>query len=365
MNQNNRSMHATLSDDEDDSQTHDESCLALVASYTLHDSTSVSNKEENNESSSSHESNNASNEETEELDLQTAYDQMCDELIKTEKRNIKLNNKLQIFDEKMNIFQKCEDLIKNLNAEKDALLVKMSECQLSRQSLLNENEKLKDNITTLGNDNESLKLKVTQLEREHDKAKFVKVDLENRSEKLAQILADPIRFSNDKSGLGFDRFAPSTSYSKKEPTFVKSDTEKNFVNGKPIKQIQAIKIPKKVSQSQKEVLEVVPFEAYKHTLPQPFWCEVCNRKGHLSEFCWQVKKKLPKAIPTRPKPNARSISFDNRVKVLLSESTRIFNELKALGINDDSRFRHSRGYGKIRTPRVAKVWVPKGTVAPT
>ena len=175
----------------------------------------------------------------------------------------------------------------------------------------------------------------------------------------------PIHFSNDKSGLGFDRFAPSTAYSKKEPTFVKSDTKKNFVNGKPIKQIQAVKIPKKVSQSQEEVLEVVPFEAYKHTLPQPFWCEFCNRKGHLREFCWQAKTNYTKAIPTRPKPNTRSISFDNKIKVLVSESTRIVNEIRALGIDNDSRFRHSRGYGKVRTPRVAKVWVPKGTVATT
>ncbi|KAM7523524.1 hypothetical protein LguiA_013426 [Lonicera macranthoides] len=170
-------MHATLSDNKDDSQTHDESCLALVANYTSHDSTSVSKEEENIESSSSHELNDASNEETKELDLQTAYNQLCEELIKTKKRNIKLNNKLQIFDEKMILLQKCEGLIENLNVEKDALLVKMSEFEFSRQSLLNKNEKLKDNLTSLSKNNDSFKLKVTQLKRELDKAKVVKVDL--------------------------------------------------------------------------------------------------------------------------------------------------------------------------------------------
>lgn len=74
-----------------------------------------------------------------------------------------------------------------------------------------------------------------------------------------------------------------------------------------------------------------PFEAYKHTLPQPFWYEYCNHKGHLREFCWQDKKKLSKAIPTKPKPKARSVRFEDRVKVLVFESTKIINELRALG----------------------------------
>ena len=38
-NQTNRSMHTTLSDDEDDSQSHEEKeVVALVASYMLHES---------------------------------------------------------------------------------------------------------------------------------------------------------------------------------------------------------------------------------------------------------------------------------------------------------------------------------------
>ena len=82
---------------------------------------------------------------------------------------------------------------------------------------------------------------------------------------------------------------------------------------------------------------MIPFEVYKHTLPHQ--CEFCNHKGHLREFCWQVMKKLPNVVPTRPKPKARSISFEERVKVLVSKSTMIINELKALSIYDGSRVR--------------------------
>lgn len=60
------------------------------------------------------------------------------------------------------------------------------------------------------------------------------------------MLLGPVHFSNNKSGIGFDKFAPSLSNSKDEPTFVNPDKEKNFLKGKPIKQIQAVKVPKKV-----------------------------------------------------------------------------------------------------------------------
>ncbi|KAM7524399.1 hypothetical protein LguiA_014301 [Lonicera macranthoides] len=87
------------------------------------------------------------------------------------------------------------------------------------------------------------------------------------------MLTGPIRFSNDKSGLGFNKFASNLNskkkVSKENPTFVKADIEKNFVKRKPIRKIQAIKIPKLVSHTQEEVQEVIPFESYKHTLPQP------------------------------------------------------------------------------------------------
>lgn len=123
-------------------------------------------------------------------------------------------------------------MIGHLNAKKDALLVKMSEFKLTRQSHLDENEKLKDNLTSLGKDNDNVKLKVMQLKRELDKVKFVKINIENRSKKLTQILTGYVRFSNDKSGLGFNKFAPSTSNAKKETTFVKTVTKKKFVKKK-------------------------------------------------------------------------------------------------------------------------------------
>ena len=220
---------------------------------------------------------------------------------------------------------------------------------------------LKDNITSLGKDNDNLKLKITQLKREFDKAKFVKVDLENRFEKLTQILTDPIRFLNDKNGICFDKFAPSMSNSKKKPFFVKSDTEKNFVKRKPVRQIQALRIPKQVSHSQEEVQEMLPFEAYKHILPQPLWCEYCNHKGHLREFCWQVRKMFPRNLPNvipiipKPKPKVRSVRFEDRVMVLVAESIKIINELRTLSIDDSFRVRQFERYGKVKTPRVSKV----------
>ena len=61
----------------------------------------------------------------------------------------------------MEVIQKCEGLIGHLIDEKSALLVKVSEFELKRQTLLDENEKLKENITSLGKDDDSLKLKVS------------------------------------------------------------------------------------------------------------------------------------------------------------------------------------------------------------
>lgn len=33
-----------------------------------------------------------------------------------------------------------------------------------------------------------------------------------------------------------------------------------------------------------------------HTLPQPFWYDLCGYKGHLREFCWRDMKSKPDMI---------------------------------------------------------------------
>lgn len=93
---------------------------------------------------------------------------------------------------------------------------------------------------------------------------------------------------------------------------------------------------------------VIPFEAYKHTLPQPFWCEHCDKKGHLKEFRWQALKRMPKHVQvSRPKPKSvGKKGKKDRVKLLVSESKRIINELKALVVDDDSRVRQAKEHGK-------------------
>ena len=52
------------------------------------------------------------------------------------------------------------------------------------------------------------------------------------------------------------------------------------------KKLQVIRIPKVTSP--KEVLEVIPFETYKHTLPQPFRCEYYDKK----DICVSIVGKL-------------------------------------------------------------------------
>lgn len=81
-------------------------------------------------------------------------------MVKTNKRNIKLNTKLNFFYENIDLLKKCEGLIGQLKIEKVALLVKVSEVELSRQLLLKKNEKLKVNLSSMGKDNESLNSKV-------------------------------------------------------------------------------------------------------------------------------------------------------------------------------------------------------------
>ena len=72
-------MHATLSDDEDDSQSYEEKeVVAFVASYLPY-KFSNSKEEENIDSNLSHKSYDTSDEEVEEeLDLQTTYYQLCE-----------------------------------------------------------------------------------------------------------------------------------------------------------------------------------------------------------------------------------------------------------------------------------------------
>ena len=72
-------MHATLSDDEDDSQSYEEKeIVTFVVSYMPHES-SNSKEEENIDSNLSHKSDDTSDDKIEdELDLQTAYDQLCE-----------------------------------------------------------------------------------------------------------------------------------------------------------------------------------------------------------------------------------------------------------------------------------------------
>lgn len=53
----------------------------------------------------------------------------------------------------------------------------------------------------------------------------------------------------------------------------------------------------------KEVPKVIPFDTYKHKLTHPFWCEYCNKKGHLQEYCRLALKYLPQYTPTKLKPN--------------------------------------------------------------
>lgn len=57
-------------------------------------------------------------------------------------------------------------------------------------------------------------IKATQLERELEKAKYIKVGLKSKFEKLDHILAGPVRFANDNSGLRYDKFGASPSNSK-------------------------------------------------------------------------------------------------------------------------------------------------------
>lgn len=71
---------------------------------------------------------------------------------------------------------------------------------------------------------------------------------------------------------------------------------------------------------------------------------------------------MPKVVPIRPKPKPKgiSISFEDRVKVLIFEFTKIVNEFIILGTGDDSRDRHFRVHRKVKTPCILKVCVPRG-----
>lgn len=69
---------------------------------------------------------------------------------------------------------------------------------------------------------------------------------------------------------------------KTKPVPIKSDNKNLKKKKKPVKQPYDIKTPQVFPS--KEVHEVIPFDAYKHKLTQPFWCEYCNKKGQLREY---------------------------------------------------------------------------------
>ena len=48
---------------------------------------------------------------------------------------------------------------------------------------------------------------------------------------------------------------------------------------------------------------MIPFDAYKHKLTQPLWCEYCDKQGHLHEYCRLAIEQLPKYTLTKPGPN--------------------------------------------------------------
>lgn len=88
---------------------------------------------------------------------------------------------------------------------------------------------------------------------------------------------------------------PRLSSSMSNWTTKRKRTQRRRINLSAIKTQQ-------VSPS-KEVPKVIPFDTYKHKLTQPFWCEYCNKKGHLREYCRLALKYLPRYTPTKLKPN--------------------------------------------------------------
>lgn len=106
---------------------------------------------------------------------------------------------------------------------------------------------------------------------------------------------------------------------------------------------------------------------HRYALPQPFWCDFYAYKCHLREFCWQatkgkqrhdkwklryVKKAIYAArryenhasrrVSPRPQSMFRDLNMIDEVKALVFEYTRIINEMKVFGIDDDSKFRQAR-----------------------
>ena len=135
------------------------------------------------------------------------------------------------------------------------------------KNVINFNAKLQDNLEYLVGAHDFLIKNVIQLEDNLEKVEQDKIDLENRS-KISDNVNGYDYFTNDKCGLKYE--SAVTTFKTKPVTVKRNHKKKRELNRHP----KATKISKALSFA--KVLEVTPFDNYKHKLAQPFWCEYCD-----------------------------------------------------------------------------------------
>ena len=343
---------STLSDDEGEPNTQQKEShdyLALAASVSL---------EGENKTFSDNDSH--SDEEEDFSDLQSAYDALLKECEKLYVENSKLASKSQFFEKELNVLKLERASFEESKAEKIDLLKRISVFEDQKTKFIAIIDSLKKDHLEYEEKIKRLEGYIFELTQKLENSLSIKVGLEDSSKKLENMLLNQ-KSSNNKEGLGFSNFDPQKTT---KPVFVKATTQKSSFDGASTSKSKVFiertpQTPKVFKNTNKgkqvfkpkpsfqnvshlEVLDdqVIPFDVYKATLPQPFWCEYCNKSGHLREFCWQALKHMPKSVPVpKPKPKSRGKKKKNkieRVKVLLGESKRIINELKSLGFDNDS-----------------------------
>ena len=100
----------------------------------------------------------------------------------------------------------------------------------------------------------------------------------------------------------------------------------------------------------------MPFDTYKHKLSQPFWCEYCNKKGHLSEYCRLALRDLPHYTPNQNKPTPTPKSSKGKGKTKVERTT-------VKSKDNSGKKKKVSGINK-KAPKTIQIWVPKGTFAP-
>ena len=195
------------------------------------------------------------------------------------------------------------------------------------KNVLELNAKLQNNLEYLVDAHNFLIKNVIRLEDDLEQVKREKMDLETRIKIIDNVndLDDSVHDTHD---MGFDDSAASTSEIK-PITAARNQKKKMRLSMTP----KLTNIGQDYSNSIM-VPKVIPFKVYRHKLTQPFWCEYCEKQGHLREYCRLAIEQLPKYIPTKPELNPH-VPMDKRKATTSSSSIKNGNKKNKCGKKKD------------------------------